>query len=96
MPEPHTSESALCGSACTSSLQSICIPGYFSDFAWEYERLADSHVQDMHHKLPNAHKHVVPLAAGQDVIVLMDSCWQEILQHPNPQKTLKVLKFYPS
>lgn len=30
--------SALCNSACTWSLQSILIPGYSSDFAWEQSR----------------------------------------------------------
>lgn len=79
-------ESALCNSVCTLSLQSILKQGYSSDFAWEYKRLANSHIRDVHHKLPNAHKHAVSLAAGQDVIVLMDSCWEEV---PPPPKATK-------
>lgn len=49
-------ESTLCNSVCTLFLQPIFIPGHSSGVAWEYECLANSHVQDMHHKLPNAHK----------------------------------------
>lgn len=49
-------ESTLCNSVCTLFLQPIFIAGSSSGFAWEYECLANSHVQDVHHKLPNAHK----------------------------------------
>lgn len=77
-------ESALCNSVCTLPLQSVLSPGYYSGLAWEYERLANSHVQDVHHELPNAHTHAVSLAAGQDVTVPMDSCWQEAPPPPKP------------
>lgn len=73
--------STLCNSACTLSLQPIAMPGGCSGFAGEHKGLASSQAQDVQQQLPDAHQACAP-PAGQDVIVLMDSCWQEVLSPP--------------